>query len=44
MTPTMKDGLYHVYVILAMEGEVCNIKKTTCECATGYVCFEAFIN
>ena len=38
MIPSMKDGLYHVYVLLAVEGEVCSIKKANCECAAGYVC------
>lgn len=37
MTPSMKSGVYHVYVLLAIEGEVCSIKKATCECAAGYV-------
>ena len=40
MTPSMKSGVYHVYILLAVEGEVCSIKKATCECAAGYVlCF-----
>ena len=34
-TPSMKSGVYHVYVLLAVEGEVRNIKKATCEYATG---------
>ena len=38
MIPSMKDGIYHIYVLLAVEGEVCNIKKATCECAAGYDC------
>ena len=25
----------YVYVLLAVEGEVCVIRKATCECATG---------
>ena len=27
MTPSMKPGVYHMYVLLAAEGEVCRIKK-----------------
>ena len=33
----MKSGVYNVYVLLAIEGEVCSIKKARCECAAGYV-------
>ena len=33
MTPSMKYGVYHVYILSAVEGEVCSIKKATCECA-----------
>ena len=35
MTPSMKPGVYHVYILLAVEGELCTIKKATCECAAG---------
>lgn len=35
MTPSMKSGQYHVYVLLCMEGDLCTIKKATCECAAG---------
>ena len=35
MTPSMKVGLYHVYMLLGKEGELAVIKKATCECASG---------
>ena len=35
MTPSMKQGLYHVYIILGREREVANILVATCECAAG---------
>ena len=28
-----------MYILLAVEGEVCSIKKTTCDCAAGYVLY-----
>lgn len=37
MTPSMKAGLYHVYLLLQRDGEFATIKKATCECAAGYV-------
>jgi len=37
MTPSMKPGLYHVYILLGREGEVATIHAATCECAAGYV-------
>ena len=36
MTPSMKTGLYQVYILLGKEGDFGNIKKATCECAAGY--------
>ena len=35
MTPSMKAGLYRVYMLLGKEGELATIKKATCECAAG---------
>ena len=34
MTPSMKPGVYHVYVLLE-KGDVTTVKKATCECAAG---------
>ena len=34
MTPSMKPGVYHVYVLLGKD-DVTTIKKATCECAAG---------
>ena len=36
----MKSGVYHVYLLLAVEGEMCSIKKATIECAAGYRAWE----
>jgi len=35
MTPSMKSGIYHVYILLEREGHLATIKKATCECAAG---------
>ena len=35
VTPSMKQGLYHVYILLGREGEVATIRAATCECAAG---------
>lgn len=35
MTPSMKSGVYHVYVLLGREGELATIEKATCQCAAG---------
>lgn len=35
MTPSMKVGLYHVYLLLGKNGKLAVIKKATCECAAG---------
>lgn len=37
MTPSMKSGLYRVYLLLGKEGCLATIIKATCECAAGYV-------
>lgn len=37
MTPSMKQGLYKVYMLLGCEGEMATICAATCECAAGYV-------
>ena len=34
-TPSMKPGTYHVYLLLARDGELANIETATCECAAG---------
>lgn len=35
MTPSMKTGIYHVYLLLGKEGTFATISKATCECAAG---------
>ena len=35
MTPSMKSGVYHVYILLGREGQLATIEKATCECAAG---------
>ncbi len=35
MTPSMKAGLYHVYILLGCNGEFASIDVATCECAAG---------
>ena len=37
MTHSMKQGLYHVYILLGREGDVATIRAATCECAAGCV-------
>ena len=37
MTPSMKSGIYHVYLLLGKDGQLAKILKATCECAAGYV-------
>ena len=37
MNPSMKPGVYHVYILLRRDGEVGNVCTATCECAAGYV-------
>ena len=36
MKPSMKQGVYHVYVLLELaEGKMASISIATCECAAG---------
>ena len=35
VTLSMKQGLYHVYILLGREGEVATVRAATCECAAG---------
>ena len=38
MIPSMKTGLYHVYILLIKDRDLAiGIVKVTCECAAGYV-------
>ena len=39
MTPSMKSGVYHMYVLLTVEGEVCSIKKEMCCWVATYVLY-----
>ncbi len=34
-TPSMKQGSYQVYLLLARKGQFSDIVKATCECAAG---------
>ena len=35
MVPSMRPGMYHVYLLLKKTGEVARVEKATCECAAG---------
>ena len=35
MTPSMKTGIYHVYMLLGKKDDLATIEKATCECAAG---------
>ena len=35
VTPSMKSGVYHTYLLLGREGELATIEKAMCECAAG---------
>ena len=35
LKPSMKSGIYHVYLLLERDGEVAAICSATCECAAG---------
>lgn len=37
MTPSMRAGVYKVYLLLGREGELATICSATCECSAGYV-------
>ena len=37
MKPSMKAGIYRVYILLRREGNLAKICSATCECAAGYV-------
>ena len=37
ITPSMKQGLYHVYTLWDRVGEMATIRVATCEYAAGYV-------
>lgn len=37
MNPSMKQGVYNVYMLLGREGELATICSATCECTAGYV-------
>ena len=52
MKPSMKEGLYHVYLLLGKEQELATICAATCDCTAGYVnimlmfifvCYQHFI-
>ena len=42
MKPSMKAGLYHVYLLLGREGELATICSATCECSAGYISSAVF--
>ena len=35
MTPSMKSGVYHIYILVKDGDLACSIVKATCECAAG---------
>ena len=35
MKPSMKDGVYRIYLLLGRDGELATICSATCECAAG---------
>lgn len=35
MKPSMKVGIYNVYILLEREGELASIREATCGCAAG---------
>ena len=35
MTPSMRAGIYNVYMLLGKEDDIATIEKATCECAAG---------
>ena len=35
MTPSVRSGVYHVYILLGREGELVTIERAACECAAG---------
>ena len=37
MKPSMKTGIYHVYILLRRNGDIGCVCAATCECAAGYV-------
>ena len=37
MKPSMKAGVYCVYILLGREGSLAKICSATCKCAAGYV-------
>ena len=37
MKPSMKAGIYVVYILMGCEGGIATICVATCECAAGYV-------
>ena len=40
MTPSMKQGVYTVYILLGSESGLATVKAASCECAAGYVCLQ----
>ena len=37
MKPSMKAGIYRVYILLRQEGDIGYVSVATCECAAGLV-------
>ena len=35
MMPSMKQGTYHVYMLLGRDGELATIERASCDCAAG---------
>ena len=44
MTPSMRAGVYKVYILLGREGEFATICSATCECSAGYAIETRFLS
>jgi hypothetical protein len=43
MIPSMKSGIYHVYILLVKTGDLASrVEKATCDCVAGYVAADGF--
>ena len=39
MTPSMKQGNYHLWLLLGRNGDFTTVLSATCECVAGYVTY-----
>lgn len=35
MMPSMKQGTYHIYMLLGWDGDLATVERASCECAAG---------